>query len=262
MKGLNRVISDDVKPLRTLVVDDEPVARSILREEIEVNSQVEWIGEACDGASALARIEELRPDLVLLDLQMPGMTGFDVMRALQGGANLPVIVVVTAYDKYAVEALDAGAVDYLLKPVAEDRLRRAIERAMSLRAKPGQVAASIAQAANIGAPARSRKVVGRLHQEYFLLDLADILAFQAEGEIVWIITAKNRYYATQPLRLIQEKLPEDQFQRVHRNAIVNLNHIRKMAVLTSQRWLVTLTNGMELIVSKRLAKNVRTVLDW
>ena len=243
-------------------MDDEPVARSILREELELHPSVEWIGEASDGATALARIEELRPDLVFLDLQMPGMTGFDVMRALKGGDVLPVIVVVTAYDKHAVEALDAGAVDYLMKPVGEDRLGRAIERALSLRGKPSQVAANIAQAANVGAPVRSRKVVGRLHQEYFLLDLADILAFQAEGEIVWIVTAKNRYYATQPLRSIQEKLPEDQFQRVHRNAIVNLNHIRKMSVLTSQRWLVTLSNGMELIVSKRLAKNVRTVLDW
>ncbi|MBS1833181.1 MAG: response regulator transcription factor [Acidobacteria bacterium] len=248
--------------LRTLVVDDEPVARSILREELELHPSVEWIGEASDGGTALARIEELRPDLVFLDLQMPGMTGFDVMRALKGGDVLPVVVVVTAYDKHAVEALDAGAVDYLMKPVGEDRLGRAIERALSLRGKPSQVAANIAQAANVGAPVRSRKVVGRLHQEYFLLDLADILAFQAEGEIVWIVTAKNRYYATQPLRSIQEKLPEDQFQRVHRNAIVNLNHIRKMSVLTSQRWLVTLSNGMELIVSKRLAKNVRTVLDW
>lgn len=244
------------------MVDDEPVARSILREELEVNPAVEWIGEAVDGPSALARIEELQPDLVFLDLQMPGMTGFDVMHALQGGEVLPVIVVVTAYDKHAVEALDAGAVDYLLKPVAEDRLRRAIDRALTLRGKPAQVAASIAQAANAGSQVRSRKVVGRLQQEYFLLDLTDILAFQAEGEIVWIITAKNRYYATQSLRAIQEKLPDDQFQRVHRNAIVNLNHIRKMSVLTSQRWLVTLSNGMELIVSKRLAKNVRTVLDW
>ncbi len=244
------------------MVDDEPIARSILREELEVHPAIEFIGEAADGASALARIEEMRPDLVFLDLQMPGMTGFDVMRALHGGDVLPVVVVVTAYDKYAVEALDAGAVDYLLKPVAEDRLKRAIDRAVSLRGKPAQIATNIAHTANIGVAPRSRKVVGRLNQEYFLLDLGDILAFQAEGEIVWIVTAKNRYYATQSLRSIQEKLPEDQFQRVHRNAIVNLNHIRKMAVLTSQRWLVTLSNGMELIVSKRLAKNVRTVLDW
>jgi two-component system, LytTR family, response regulator len=254
-------------PLRTLIVDDEPVARRILREELEIHPAIELIGDAANGQEALDAIRANHPDLVFLDLQMPGMTGFDVMRALASlpSASMPVIVVVTAYDQYAIEALDAGAVDYLMKPVSEDRLKRAIDRALTMRGKQARIAESFAQTINASTPpgaTRGRKVVGRHGQEYFLLDLADILAFQADGEIVWIVTAKNKYYATQTLRAIQEKLPADQFQRVHRNAIVNLNHIRKMAVMTSQRWLVTLSNGMELVVSKRLAKNVKTVLDW
>jgi two-component system LytT family response regulator len=254
-------------PLRTLIVDDEPVARRILREELEIHPAIELIGEAANGQEALDAIRSRTPDLVFLDLQMPGMTGFEVMHALTSlpSAAIPVIVVVTAYDKFAIEALDAGAVDYLMKPVAEDRLKRAIDRALTMRGKQGRITESVAQTLNASIPsgaARGRKVVGRHGQEYFLLDLADVLAFQADGEIVWILTARNKYYATQTLRAIQEKLPQDQFQRVHRNAIVNLNHIRKMAVMTSQRWLVTLSNGMELVVSKRLAKNVKTVLDW
>ena len=235
-----------------MIVDDEPVARKVLREELELLSSIELVGEADNGKSALAMILALRPDLVFLDLQMPSMTGLEVMRALAPGPALPLIVVVTAYDRYAIEALNNGAVDYLLKPVSEDRLLRAVDRAMALKAKPARIAEA----------AKSHKVVGRIGQEYFLLDLSDVLAFQADGEIVWIITAKNKYYATQTLRTIQDKLASGQFQRVHRNAIVNLNHIRKMAVLTSQRWLVTLSNGMEMVVSKRLAKNVRSVLDW
>jgi two-component system, LytTR family, response regulator len=262
--GLIHAIDDGMLPdtLRTLIVDDEPIARKVLREELEVLSTIELIGEADNGKSAVEMILALRPDLVFLDLQMPAMTGFEVMRALDSGP-LPIIVVVTAYDQYAVEALNAGAVDYLLKPVSEDRLKRAVDRALAMKGKPARIAESVAQTINAGAPnAKSRKVVGRIGQEYFLLDLSDILAFQADGEIVWIITAKNKFYATQTLRSIQDKVPQDQFQRVHRSAIVNLNHIKKMAVMTSQRWLVTLSNGMELIVSKRLAKNVRSVLDW
>lgn len=252
--------------LRTLIVDDEPVARKVLREELEVHPAIEIVGEAENGMQAVEQIRTLRPDLVFLDLQMPGLTGFEVLRKLeQGGGPLPVVVIVTAYDQHAVAALDAGAVDYLLKPVAEDRLRRSIDRALQLKGRPASIAESVADVMNAAAPAmgaKSRKVVGRLGQEYFLLDLDDILAFQADGEVVWILTAKHKYYATQSLRVIQEKLPPEQFQRVHRNSIVNLNHIRKMAILTSQRWLVTLSNGLEIVVSKRLAKNVRTVLDW
>jgi DNA-binding LytR/AlgR family response regulator len=260
---LNRVTDVEVipGPLRTLIVDDEPVARKVLREELEVLSEIELAGEAENGKSALEMIVSLRPDLVFLDLQMPSMSGFEVMRALDSGP-LPIIVVVTAYDQYAVEALTAGAVDYLLKPVSEDRLRRAVDRALAMKGKPARIAEAVAQTLNAVPHPKGRKVVGRIGQEYFLLDLNDVLAFQADGEIVWILTAKHKYYATQTLRTIQDKLPVDQFQRVHRSAIVNLNHIRKMAVMTSQRWLVTLSNGLELVVSKRLAKNVRSVLDW
>jgi two-component system, LytTR family, response regulator len=261
---LKRILDAEMSPdtLRTLIVDDEPIARKVLREELELLPAIDLIGEADHGKAAIEMIELLRPDLVFLDLQMPSMTGFEVMRSLQSGP-LPIIVVVTAYDQYALEALNAGAVDYLLKPVSEDRLKRAVDRALALKGKPARIAEMVAQTINVGtSAAKGRKVVGRSGQEYFLLDLNDVLAFQADGEIVWIVTAKNKFYATQTLRTIQEKLPPDQFQRVHRNSIVNLNHIKKMAVMTSQRWLVTLTNGMELVVSKRLAKNVRTVLDW
>jgi len=252
--------------LRTLIVDDEPVARRVLREELEAHASIEIVGEAQNGLQAVDLVRTLQPDLVFLDLQMPGLTGFEALRKIESaGIPLPVVVVVTAYDQHAVEALDAGAVDYLLKPVAEDRLRKAIDRALALKGKPGPIAESVAGAINAATPpqtSKGRKVVGRSGAEYFLLDLPDVLAFTAEGEIVWIITARQKYYATQTLRAIQQKLPVTELHRVHRNAIVNVNHIRKMASMSSQRWLLTLSNGLELIVSKRLAQNVRSVLEW
>ena len=104
--------------------------------------------------------------------------------------------------------------------------------------------------------------MGRNGADYFLLDEDEILAFQAERELVWIVTAKQRLLATQSLRAIQERLGEEHFQRVHRNAIVNVNHVRKMSALSSQRWLITLSNSLQLIVSKRQAHSIRQILQW
>lgn len=125
----------DSPVLRTLIVDDEPIARRVLREDLEQWPDVEVVGEADNGKDALVRIEQLKPDLVLLDLQMPVMSGFEVARNLTGG-NALVVVIVTAFDQRAVQAFAAGEVDYLLKPVGQARLRAAVERAKSMRSRP------------------------------------------------------------------------------------------------------------------------------
>jgi DNA-binding LytR/AlgR family response regulator len=251
--------------IRSLIVDDEPIARQVLREELEQVHDVEVVGEAEHGQDALRKIAELQPDVVFLDLQMPGMGGFDVVRRLEGG-KLPIIVIVTAYDQHAIQAFEAGAIDYLLKPVNEARLRKALERVRQLHGKRPEIAESVAQLA-AAAPephlaAGTRKIVGRHGEEYFLLDEGEVMAFQAEGELVWIITGKRRLLATQSLRSIEERLKDSPFRRVHRNAIVNINHVRKMSSMSSQRWLLTLNNGQELIVSKRQAHAVRDMLLW
>jgi DNA-binding LytR/AlgR family response regulator len=250
--------------MKALIVDDEPIARGVLREGLELLPEVQVVGEAANGREALQKIGKLKPEVVFLDLQMPVMSGFEVVRSLTGPA-LPVIVIVTAFDQHAIEAFEAGAVDYLLKPVSEERLRRSVERVRRVLGSPGQIAAEVDRIASLQPPgtSRNRKVVGRGGEEYFLVDLDDVLAFQAERELVWIITPKQRLLATQSLRIIAERLnAEPQFQRVHRNAIVNINHIRKMSALSSQRWLITLSNALQIIVSKRQAHNIRQILRW
>jgi two-component system LytT family response regulator len=249
--------------LKTLIVDDEPVARKILREELESIDDVEIVGEADNGIEALDKIAACRPDLVLLDLQMPGMGGLEVVRKLKHAPSMPVIVIVTAYDKYALQAFDAGAVDYLLKPVGQDRLAEAVERAKRVTGR--EAAEKVAQLQEIGQPAegpRTRRIVGRVGEEYFLLSADEIYAFQAEGDLVWIMTSKRRYLATQTLKVLQERLKSTSFRRIHRNALVNVDHVRKMSVLSSQRWLITLSNDQEFIASKRQARSVRQLLNW
>ena len=251
--------------IRTLIVDDEEIARHVLREELGLITDVEVVGEADNGKDALQQIHALEPDLVLLDLQMPLMGGFEVIRNIRV-THLPVVVIVTAFNQHAIEAFEAGAVDYLLKPVRAERLQRTVHRARDLIGRPRQVARDLARMTSLpnalsplAAPA---KLVGRVGREYFLLDADEVLALQAEGELVWIVTPERRFLGTQTLRAIESRLPGSSFLRVHRNAIVNVKYVRKMSALTSNRWLMTLSNELQFVVSKRQAHSVRRVLQW
>jgi DNA-binding LytR/AlgR family response regulator len=249
-------------PLRTLIVDDEPIARKVLREELGSFRDVEVIGEADNGAIALEKITAEHPDLVLLDLQMPVMGGLEVVRNLKSGTRMPAIVIVTAYDKYALQAFDAGAIDYLLKPVAGERLAQAVERAKRLTEREAaERLAHLQEIAQQLAVPQARRIVGRVGEEYFLLGGDEIYAFQADGEIVWIVTAKKKYLATQTLKVLEQRLRNTSFRRIHRNALVNVDHVRKMSALSSQRWLITLSNDQEFIASKRQAGSIRQLLN-
>lgn len=257
--------------ITTLIVDDESIARQILTEELRLIPEIQVIGEADNGKEALRQIVTSQPDLVFLDLQMPVMGGFELISHL-GGTRMPVIVIVTAFNQHAIQAFDAGAVDYLLKPVRRERLQMAVDRAKRLLGKPRQIARDLANIASsfgrvsgadssaFGSLAPPQKLVGRIGREYFLLDADEVLALQAEGELVRVITEKRKFLANQTLRDLEMRLPST-FQRVHRNAIVNVAHVRKMSALTSHRWLMTLTNEMEFVVSKRQAHHIRHLLQ-
>lgn len=191
------------------------------------------------------------------------MGGLDVVRKLKHGKHLPVIVIVTAYDQHALRAFEAGAIDYLLKPVGQERLSQAVERARRVTGR--QAIEQIGQLQEIADPqagTRTRRIVGKVGEEYFLLSASEIYAFQAEGDLVWIITAKRKYLATQTLKELELRLKNGSFRRIHRNALVNVEHVRKMSALSSQRWLITLNNAQEFIASKRQARGLRSLVNW
>lgn len=240
--------------MKALIVDDEPIARRILREQLESVPQMTIVGEAESGAEALVRLGETAPDILFLDLHMPDLDGLGVARALRRD-KLPLIVFVTAYDKHALEAFEWGAVDYLLKPVRQERLNAAIEKAKAQLA-------GLRPATPREPAAGPRRIVGRIGSDQYLLDPADVIAFIAEGEAVQIITAHQKYLANQPLKAIEEKLPTPPFRRIHRGTIINTDHIRKISPLSSKRWLLRLSNGMEAVVSKRLTSVIRHETHW
>jgi two-component system, LytTR family, response regulator len=234
--------------MRILIADDEPVARQVLREHVEAIPSLEIAGEASTGKETLQRILDWDPDVVLLDQQMPELDGLAVVRSLRG-AHTPLIIFVTAYERHALEAFEVGAVDYLLKPVRRERLEKAIEKARrQLKSLP------VAQG--------PKKIVGRRGTDLYLLDPAEIVAFQADGELVHIITTGQRYLSDHSLKALEEKLERPRFRRVHRGTLINTDHLRKISPLSSRRWLLKMSNGFEAVVSKRLASAIREQARW
>jgi DNA-binding LytR/AlgR family response regulator len=238
--------------LRILIADDEPIAREILREHVEAIAGLEFAGEASTGAEAISRILDLRPDVVLLDLQMPELDGLSVVRSLSGDRT-PLIIFVTAYENHALAAFEVGAIDYLLKPVRRERLEKALDKARR-QLKPAMAAAASSETL--------RKIVGRRGTDLYLLDPAEIIAFQADGELVHIVTTAQRYLSDHSLKALQDKLERTRFRRIHRSTIINTDHIRKISPLSSKRWLLKMSNNFEAVVSKRLASAIREDTRW
>jgi two-component system LytT family response regulator len=160
---------------------------------------------------------------------------------------------VTAYPEHAVSAYEVGAVDYLLKPVRRERLEKAIEKASQ------QIALRHQRTRRPEAP---KKIVGRKGSDLYLLDPSEIVAFEASGETVYIIAGSQRYLCDHSLRALEDKLDPDRFRRIHRKTIINTEHIRRVSPLSSKRWLLKMSNGMEAVVSKRLASAIREQTRW
>ena len=198
---------------------------------------------------------------------MPTLGGFDVIRRLpSSGKDSHWLLSSRRSISTRFRRFETGAIDYLLKPVGQDRLAQAVDpRDQALHSprcvRPEQLA-TMQEVAELSQDRPARRIVARSGEEYLLLNAEEVLAFQAEGELVWIVTAKKRYLATQSLKAVQLKLQNTSFRRIHRKALVNIDHVRKMSTLSSQRWLVTLSNGQEFIVSKRQAQSVRQLLSW
>ncbi len=244
--------------MRVLIADDEPVAREILRDLVHSVGGLELVGEASTGTEAAARIFELRPDLLLLDLEMPEMNGLALVRSLSQEPG-PLIIFVTAYDQHALDAFEVGAVDYLLKPVRRERFEKAIDKARKWRDGPARNAPPPATE-RIVDPAR--KIAARRGSDIYLVQLTDVVAFQAEGELVHMFTATERFLCDESLKALELTLCAGPFRRIHRGTIINTDHIRKISPLSSHRWLLKMSNGFEAVVSKRLASSIRQQGPW
>ncbi len=212
-------------PLAVLIVDDEPLARARTRRMLGAIPGVRVTGEAANADEARRAIADQAPDLLLLDIQMPGEDGFDLLRTL---ATPPAVVFVTAFDHYAVRAFEANAVDYLLKPFRAERLGQAIERARRELERPDEMARRLGEL--LGgldrareAPAHLERFTVRVGQRQLILKSGEVLWFGAEDKLVFAATAADRHYVNFTLDQLEQRLDPQRFARVHRGAIVNLD---------------------------------------
>jgi two-component system LytT family response regulator len=255
--------------IRTLIVDDEPLARRGLVLRLESHTDVQIVGQCGDGAAALEAIAQLEPDLVFLDVQMPGVDGFGLLRTIPA-AQMPLIVFVTAFDHYAIQAFEASAVDYLLKPVDESRLHQAMFRVREAREQQ-EAQGHCAKLLNLlgelsGRPAltldealdaedarqlrRDDKLAIRDGNRTVRLEMRCIRWVDAAGDYMCIHTDGETYVLRATMRELEQQLDPQRFPRVHRSTIVNVARVRAMRPHTNGEYFLTLDCGHELKLSR------------
>lgn len=239
--------------LRVLVVDDELPARRKLRSHLAGQADVEVVGEAGSGPEAVEAIRALRPDLVFLDVQMPGMTGFEVIETI-GVEEMPAVVFVTAYDEFAIAAFDVQAVDYLLKPFHADRFRQALARgAEAARGRQGTEETLRRLLGSLGA--REGRPVQRLlvreGERLFFVPVREVVRLSAEGNYVQVHTTKGRHQIRETLAALEVRLDPERFARVHRSEIVNVDFVAEIQPLFHGDYSVLLKNGDRVRLSRR-----------
>ena len=246
--------------IRTLIVDDEPLAREWVRNGLQNEPDVEVIGECGDGFEAVKTIAAEKPDLVLLDVQMPGLDGFGVLASVDPD-NLPAVVFVTAFDRYALKAFEAHAVDYLMKPFSGERLHQAVERAR----------AAIDRSASKDLKTQLRALLDdiereRQYPEWLLIKKDDRSVFLRVEDIDWIESARNNvrlhvgkdvYVYHETTSGIEARLDPKHFFRIHRSTIVHIERIRDMHPWFNGDYAVTLKDGTRLTLSSTYRERLK-----
>jgi two-component system LytT family response regulator len=236
--------------LRVLVVDDEPIARRRIKRLLTGEPGVAIVGESADGESALGAIAASSPDLVLLDVQMPGLDGFDVLRAIPAG-RMPAIVFVTAFDHYAIQAFEVHAVDYLLKPFTSERLHAAIACARERIASRSGAAAAGALAEALGrGPRYLTRVAVRTSSRTTIVDLGDVDWIAADDNYVRLHAAGRAHLVRGTLKALEPQLDPERFVRIHRSAIVQIDRIVEIRPATHGDCDLVLRDGTHLTLTR------------
>ena len=235
--------------MRVLIVDDESLARAFLKEQLTHVPNMEIIGEAANGFEAVKLAEELRPDLLLLDVQMPKLSGFEVLELL--GEPAPAVIFVTAFDEFALRAFEVHAVDYLLKPVEPARLTAALERAAERVRSQKPVASPQELSATARPPGRALERVlireqGRVH----VLPVERIDFVEAQDDYLCFASGGKRQRKQQTMAEIEAQLDKSRFVRIHRSFLLNIERLARIEPYAKDSWLAILTDGSRLPVSR------------
>jgi len=242
-----------VNTIRTLIVDDEPLARDRIKRFLAGEPDLELVGEAADGREAVAAVLALKPDLIFLDIQIPELDGFGVLQAV-GIEHLPAVIFVTAYDRYALQAFDVNALDYLLKPYNRERFRKAVERARAQLSHAPTGALNerlLSLLENFKTEPRPLerlmiKAAGRV----FFLRTEEIDWIEAEGNYLRLHVGSDAHLLRETMNRLASKLDPDKFLRIHRSTLVNIERIKELQPLFSGDHVVILRDGRQLTLSR------------
>ncbi|HEX4239955.1 MAG TPA: LytTR family DNA-binding domain-containing protein [Steroidobacteraceae bacterium] len=255
--------------LRTLIVDDEQLARRGVRAMLERSRDVAVVRECADGPAAVRAIREITPDLVYLDIEMPGMSGFDVVREI-GPDSMPHVIFVTAFDQYAVRAFDVSAVDYLLKPLDEQRFALALERACAAvrRRREAKTASGLTELLRgiaagpppAPAPARPGFFPVRKGERIILLRIAEVSAVIASGSYVSLQSNGKSWLARETLANVEARFAPCGFVRIHRSTLVNADRVRELRPIDNGEFDVVLDDGQEYHLSRSYRDAVKRIV--
>ncbi len=251
--------------IRCLIVDDEALARRRLQRLLAPYPDIEVVGEADCGTQAVLEIERLAPGLAFLDIQMPDLDGFEVLSMLNKD-TLPEIVFVTAFDQYAIQAFEHAALDYLLKPVRSERLGRAVERVRGRLASPQPAAESLQELLRLNLNRCTKylqRIPVRSRQSIRIIPIDQVAGLRLEDGLVYVQTGEGEFWSKYTtLSQLEGLLDPERFMRVHRQYIVNLEHVREVQAFDNQTARLTLTSGHQAQVSRSYMKRFRKLLDW
>ena len=242
--------------MRSIIVDDEESARSRLARLLTAHPVIEVVGEARDGLEAVQKIEALMPDLVFLDIELPGLTGFEVLEAIAAKAAMPLVIFVTGYDEHALAAFEANALAYLLKPVEPERLAKAVARASRLSGESERE--HLLRVAH-ETPKTLRQVVCRKRDRVLLMPPEQILWFAVEDGLVKAHAAAETFWVNYHLGELEAGLPSDLFFRARREVLVNLTRIKEIRPYFKSGFLLIMADAAatEIAVSERQARSLR-----
>ena len=245
--------------LRAIIVEDEAPARELVKAFLKSHDNIELLTECSDGFSGVKAINENKPDIVFLDIQMPKLTGFEVLELLD---DMPEIIFTTAFDQYAIKAFELSAVDYLMKPFSKKRFDEAIEKIYSRlqqKSQSGEKLQSLAEKVKEDAKELERLFV-KTGSKIDVVAVEDIVRVEALDDYVEIFTADKKYTKKETMNYLEKGLPEKTFVRVHRSSIINVNHMEKMERYGKESYIVILKDGSKVNVSKSRIKELKQQL--
>lgn len=242
--------------IKTVLIDDEPLSREIIKSYLKKFPSIEVVDECNDGFDGVKSIQQHQPELVFLDIQMPKINGFEMLELI---SPMPAVIFITAFDEFALKAFEANAIDYLLKPVAEDRFEKAVQKFLD-KVTPAETQTNSLLEKMAQTPAQNNRVVVKTGNKVKIIPIHEIQYLEADDDFVKIITAEGTFLKNKTMIFYEQTLDAQQFVRVHRSYIVHISQITKIEPYQKETHLAILRNGQQIPISKTGYAKLKMIL--